>query len=209
MNLKQNLKKLIIQNNCQEFISYYIFNNVKVTQLNDTYFDLLTYALEHNASNDILQFIIKEYTQCNYETSDNKIPIYLALSYNRFTIAKNLLNKKADINRVHSNGDNILIYLCKSNKLNKSNLTFALNHQIQINAKDRQDKKIMYYLIHNEYVDLVKLVLEYYIFDNNFILNLIQHKKYRKGLSKQQLQQLITNETQKIDISSSLYFSAI
>ncbi|ORX44833.1 ankyrin [Piromyces finnis] len=209
MSHKQLLKKLLLQNNEQEIKTYYIFNNIKVENINDTTFDLLIFALDHNASDNIILFLINQYTHCDYETLDKQIPIYVALAHNRFEIAEALLHRQANINRKNSNGDNLLIYLCKEGKLNRRNLSFALHHHIDINAKDNVGKKILYYLIHGEAVSLVKMLLKYYIFDTPFILQLLQYHRYQKGLSDQELCHILHQETQKLDISQSLYFSAI
>jgi len=210
MSHKQILKKLIIDNNSQEFQSYYIFNNLKVKEVNDTTFDLLNFAIEHGANDTLIQFIITQYTHCDYETPDQQIPLYMALANHRWTIALTLINqRKANINRQHSNGDNILIFLCKTGQLTRLNLKFALDHHVNINVKDSLGKKILYYLIHNNYSDMVEYVLTYYIYDTPFILNLLQHGRSNKSLSNEQLQTLLNQETQKIDITSSFYFSAI
>jgi len=210
MSHKQILKKLIIQNNSQEFQSYYIFNNLKVEEVNDSSFDLLNFAIEHEANDTLVKFILTQYTHCDYETLDKQIPIYTALAYHRWVIAHMLIyQRKANINRQHSNGDNILIYLCKMGRLTKQNLKFALDHHVSINVKDSLGKKLLYYLIHNNYAELVQYVLSYYIYDTPFIINLLQYGRNHKSLSNDQLQTLLQQETQKIDITSSFYFSAI
>jgi len=209
MSHQQTLKKLILQNNAQELKSYYIFNNLKVENVNDSTFDILIFALEHDASDDITLFLLSQYTHGDYETDNKQIPIYVALAHNRFIVAEALLHRQANINRRHSTGDYLLIYLCKAGQLNIRNLNFALHHHIDINAKDNLDKKILYYLIHGEAVDLVKMVLKFYIFDTPFILKLLQYQHQQKELSDQDLCHLLQQETQKLEISQSLYFSAI
>ncbi|ORX78100.1 hypothetical protein BCR32DRAFT_247430 [Anaeromyces robustus] len=123
---------IIDSNNLYKLKNYIKEINISLKELNNNNFDLLIYAIEHFASIDIIDFIIK---QCQYETlnysiydyTDRKIyynngysqesyygifkvPLFSSISINNFKVANLLIKNCADINFIIDN-----FYVIRSN----------------------------------------------------------------------------------------------
>ncbi|ORX85123.1 hypothetical protein BCR32DRAFT_242027 [Anaeromyces robustus] len=175
-NVKMKIIKLPIDeqyiNNlkCYEMIKDIIFEMIKINQiekLNDLitkkrisldHFnkyndDILAYAINHDASMNMIKFIISQYSTLNYiiyyangksltdslymqSVPSNKLdipycPLILSVILNKFEVFKILLENGADINYkfcIANENYNIVTYLYKNKLLNIKNLKFILNN---------------------------------------------------------------------------------
>eukprot|EP00833_Pecoramyces_ruminatium_P016995 jgi/Orpsp1_1/1191027/evm.model.d7180000082991.1 len=115
---RENLIEIIKKNNVNEFETYFKENGVVLNDINKSNFDILMYAIESNASVDIIKFIISQsqYKTFNYvinEHNKQKVPLISAILNNNFETADLLIKHRANINQY-----DIIYYLFKINMLN-------------------------------------------------------------------------------------------
>jgi len=197
------------ENNIDKLKNYIETNNYKITQWNSKEFDILIYAIENVNSISMIKFLIKE---CNYSTLnyfifkdyEYKSPLSAALANNNFKIADVLLDNKADIN-YRMNDSSIYQNLFYKKKLNKNNLLYILNKSKNLDWIQPKLPLLIDDCIYKRKSELIKFIFNYFIFDNSFILNLLQHYKEKVPLSKKQLKDQIVNEKNKIKISDNWY----
>ncbi|OUM58702.1 hypothetical protein PIROE2DRAFT_15940 [Piromyces sp. E2] len=175
--------------------------------------DLLIYAIEHEASMAIIEYLISFYDTLNYSFyRDNgryKSPLFSAVAECHFDVAKCLMKHNVDINydlEVSSDPkitQNILYYLSSYDYINIRNLRFLLHsgfHPEKIKPDIINDFINVKYK--NCYLDVI---FKYYIFDNEFILHLLQYYKYYTPLSDKQFYTIVATEKNKIKITDEMY----
>jgi len=91
------------------------------------------------------------------------------------------------------------------------NLKFVFNHGYQLEYLDRFVIFLIQHYVSNETVlpDALDLALNYYIFDNAFILNLLNFHKYKTPISTKQLKYIVEEELHKIVIKDEWYKEAV
>jgi len=212
---RKELKEIIKRNNKTDFENYIIEKDINLSELNSNEFDILIYAIENEASLEIINFIInQDYYEClNYVINDHhkdKVPLFSALLKNKFDVSDLLLKNKADINYSINNKDDgdVINYLYRHKKLGNRNLKYILCHGYDT-----------YYLFNNINCDLMfdfirsfkntflEIIFKHYIFDNAFVLSLLKLYKNGIALSKSQLQNAILKEKNKLKIKDSTYES--
>ncbi|ORX78279.1 hypothetical protein BCR32DRAFT_247287 [Anaeromyces robustus] len=221
--------ELIEDDNVKDLKNYTVKNNICLKDFNEN-FDLLIYGIENGISLEFINFLIHQcqYENLNYsffinENNRNlfrlitykyyKVPLFSAVALSNFEIADLLIDNKADINfvvnfknndvTVESNKINILQYLSYIDYLDKKNLKYILKKGIHYN-------KINQNLLNNWITsrhknELLEVLFKYYIFDNSFILSLLNLYKNQNSLSYEQFQEIIINEKSKIEITDSMY----
>jgi len=197
-----------------------------------------TIEAESEVSLEIIQFIIDElpYESLNYyihnseEQSANgyvnvysyghyKTPLFSAIANQKFDIATLLMKNKADINYkitdfksltgVALNTVNIVNNLYSTYHLNRKNLKYILDHGFKIQGITSGLIKDLISYKNEVKNDLLEIIFRYYIYDNDFILNLLYSYKYQKTLSNRKLHYLITKEKNKIVINDAMYASTV
>eukprot|EP00833_Pecoramyces_ruminatium_P015148 jgi/Orpsp1_1/1189180/evm.model.d7180000070059.1 len=223
------IKKLIDKNCVNELKNFLKESDFKLNKLNHEEFDILLYSIENGSSLDTIDFIINEcqYKNLNYvfnnqnenTSNDNsyqncKIPLFSAIVSENFELADLLLSYKADVNYTLKNNLNktivdIISYLCDNHCLNNKKLLYILNHGFSI--KNMNTKIINEIINYKSEVknDLLDTIFHHYIFDNDFILNLLHFYKNKKLLSIGQLSHMITKEKTKIEINDTMYDYAV
>jgi len=228
----ENIIKLIEINELKPLQNYIQDNNIQIEKFNNSFFDILIYSIESQASIQIINFIIQQcsYTDLNYTFYDNgilknifnfsykhhisdngwKVPLFSAIAFDNYEIANFLIRNKADINYItevkKSNGKNILQYLEHIYYLNSRNLNYILNHGFQVQGitSDLMNKLIC--LENDE--GFLEIIFKHYIFNNSFILGFLYLYKNRTPLSKKQIKQIIIKEKSKIKIKKNMYQNA-
>jgi len=236
MSLQENQKSKILEiirehGSLIELKNYIQINNISLSNLNCKTFDMLIYSIIHDASYNIIKYILDE---CHYKTlnyvlvegnilnpnnnrylffKDHKVPLFIAILKQNFKIADLLLNNKADINYciIDFNGkdNDILQYLFAYSSLDIVRLKYIISNGFKV--KNITNDLIIDLIKSNYYgkTDILDDLLKSYIFDISFILNLLSLYRNKRPLSTQQLQTLITKEKKKIEISDSMYDIAI
>lgn len=197
-----------------------------------------TIEAESEVSLEIIQFIIDElpYESLNYfihnadEQNANrfvnvysyghyKTPLFSAIAHQKFDIASLLIKNKADINYkitdfksltgVAINTVNIVNNLYSTYHLNRKNLKYILSHGFKIQGIT--SSLIIDLISYKNEIknDLLEIIFRYYIYDNDFILNLLHSYKYQKTLSNRKLHYLMTKEKNKIVINDAMYASTV
>jgi len=193
--------------------------------------DFLKYCIEeYDVSVDLVEFIINyfKYSNLNYGyefsklkklnefSNDNffKPPLAVAIEKNNFKVANLLIEYGADINYIKPlvlkkilNKKNSRFILDKGIKLTSNLIDILIytvpvtknKHIIDINTTDN---------VHNANYFL-KQIFNYYIYDNNFILNLLGIYKNKKPFSRKNLEKVITTEKAKLSINRHIYKIAI
>ncbi|KAL6590801.1 ankyrin [Neocallimastix sp. 'constans'] len=205
---KENkLKELINNNNLKDLRRWIQEKEIKSSEYRN--FDMiLIYSIENNATAEIIEYIIsqRQYDYLNFQIN-GKIPLFIAVGSNKFKIADLLIKKGADINFEVTitypeiyNDYNIISYL-KYGLLNKKNMFYILKHNLNSNLFHYLIKMLILY----DHDTLLESIFKFYIFDNTFILNLLQYHKSKVALSNFQLTSMISKEINKINIHGGYY----
>lgn len=212
-----SLKNYVIENNIS--IKKYKYTNKSsnlLDKVDNDEFDILVYSIENNASMEIIDYIIfhGQYKNFNYPIYDvyfydmKNSPLFSALAKNNFTIALKLINKKAELSNAWNT---ILKPLLEFNSLNKKNLKFILNVDFEGKLFNNFITDIILSSIEYKEEQLVEFIREmfnFYIFNNVFILKLLNFYKNHYSLSKQKLENIIIKEKNKIIIKDQCYKDA-
>ncbi|ORY54137.1 ankyrin, partial [Neocallimastix californiae] len=103
------------------------------------------------------------------------------------------------------------MYLHRKGKItkNKKILTFLLRNGIHINYKNLKKQSYLSYVVKSKNEDYIRTIFGHYMFDTNFILNLLVLSKYKIKASTTVLKKMIDNEFTKVEIYDDLYFLAV
>ncbi|KAG4084112.1 hypothetical protein H8356DRAFT_1436434 [Neocallimastix lanati (nom. inval.)] len=190
---KQILVLELLQTNSINKLKDFIYNiKIPLYFLNSTNFDLLIIALSLNCSLDIVKLIFN-----NYRNNYKKSPLLVSLENSNFQIIKFLIEKGADI-YYRVNGKNILEILREENSLTIKKLNFLLKNGFTL-------KKFKIERLSNFEFKYIKMCLENYVFDINFIKNLLNLYKNKNGISKRNFNHIINCEKNKVEIPRNLY----
>eukprot|EP00833_Pecoramyces_ruminatium_P018867 jgi/Orpsp1_1/1192899/evm.model.d7180000096775.1 len=201
MECIKSIKNLLLEGNLTDFKYYCLNHNIVAEEIGINYaFDILVYAIENDVSADIIDFICSLYKNINYELPDGKIPLYLAISDNKFSVANVLIKNHARINFCNKERENILIYLYVNNKLNKKQLKYLMDNGINIYYKDAEGNNIIFFATEKKYPFLTEAIINNYIYNNDFILDLISLGKRGVRISKKLIINKVCNQIEKFDI---------
>jgi len=202
-----NLIILIKKNKPLDLEWYIKYNDIDESLIKNESFDLLIFALENNASSQIVETILscfpKIYNNINY-VFKNCSPFVAALKTNNLKVANILLQHKADINFSNERMDNALFYLLQNNLLNKSLLKYLLRNNI-----DTKNNKFFYKLIYLDNSNLLEIYLsEVLSFDNNFIIDILYFLKNKASFNKSIFDNKIKkkNKSSKIKLDNEVIY---
>jgi len=208
---------IINGNNVAELENYLFQNNIHPEDrrtTNDN--DLLIYAIENNASNDIIACLLHHYPTLNYTFYAGnyryKNPLFSAIGEGHLRVARLLMENNADINydlviSQDQQKQSILYNLANLASINPITLRIILRSGLRLD-KITPDLILLFIQIcyKNRYLHVI---FRHYIFDNEFILKLLQYYKHATVLSNEQLSAIITNEKNKIKITDKMYVHAM
>jgi len=207
MDIIKTIKGLLHEGDLTELKYYCLNNNISAEELEkNNSFDILTYAIEENAAIEVIDFVCSLYTTVNYELSNGLIPLYLAIDKGSFTVSDILLKNHADINFVNKNNDNLLFFLYKNNNLSQIKMKYLIKRNINVYFVDQREKNILYYLNDKNYKNVLDVVMNEYIYNNDFILDLITLGKKGVKISKKLLSNKISQRVDKFDLFSLSYY---
>ncbi|ORX80780.1 hypothetical protein BCR32DRAFT_293665 [Anaeromyces robustus] len=196
---KEIILKLIRQNNIRELNNYILMNDISLEKIyTNNQNDLLLYVIDKNLSSEMVKFIYEKggYHTLNYISffdGNNISPLLLSLIKLNYDLAELILENGGDIN-MDIDGYDIIFHLHQQGLLSRKMLKFLLHHGFNI-------KNIKYKgFISNLDFDLIKVLLEHFIFNNKFIINLLTLYKTNYPISTIEFNRMIVKEKQKIDI---------
>jgi len=204
---RKNIMEKVKMSDILQLKEYITKNHILITCYNNENFDILVYAIENDASVEVIKYIVMFYVSLNYTIFDKierkyKSPLSCAISLNKFFIAKFLLESGANINyKIYAS--DILYKLYNEHLLNPRNLGFILDHGYNITSK------LITMLIRNNRNDKLKKIFNFYIYDNTFILKLLSIFSHKIHLSSKQLNDIISKEKSKITIEHEWCFEAL
>jgi len=204
----KSIKGLLNVGNLTEFKYYCLNHNIVAEDFfkeNDS-FDILTYAIEKNVSVEIIDFICSLYKNINYELPNGKIPLFYAISKSKFAIASVLLKNHADINFSNSEGNNVTFFLHHIDKLTPKRLRFLINNGIDIYYRDAINKTIIYYINDKDSKPILNMIINEYVYNNDFILSLISMGKKGVSITKTLFSNKVYNQVEKFDIFTLPYY---
>ncbi|ORX78337.1 hypothetical protein BCR32DRAFT_247254 [Anaeromyces robustus] len=205
---KEIILKLIRQNNITELNNYILMNDISLEKINtNNQEDLLLYVIDKNLSSEIFKFIYEKegYPTLNYISffdGNNVSPLLLSLIKSNYNLAELILKNGGDIN-MDIDGYDIIFYLHQQGLVSRKMLKFLLHHGF--NIKDIKYKGF----ISNMDFDLIKVLLEHFIFNNKFIINLLTLYQTNYPISTIEFNRMIVKEKQNIDIQCEWYYRAL
>jgi len=211
-NKRNKIIEIIKRDEITELELFITKNNIQLSDFNNENFDLLIYSLKHYASIEIINYVIIhcQYNTLNYTFQDYGTPLFLAIARQEFKIADLLIKHKADINyrivKVNNESIGIIYYLYKINCLYNENLKYILDKDFNIESIT---PNLLSDLVSNHKNDNLEIIFKHYIFDNEFILSLLNIYKNKTPYSRKQLQEMTLNEKNKIKINENMYYNAI
>jgi len=209
---KNQITNCINNNNLVQLKKYVDDDNYKLEELNkDSDFDLLIYSIENNTTVEIIDYIIK---QCKYESLNytffnqeygRKSPLLSSLFNNNFDIANYLIKNGADTNYNLCSFD-MFYYLDGHKKLNEKNLKFILRNKFDISSFEPY---LICLFIEQKQSNFVNIIFKETIFNNEFILNLLNFYKNKTRVPKNDFKELIYKETEKFMVQKRYYETII
>ncbi|ORX43291.1 ankyrin [Piromyces finnis] len=208
----EGLQYLIKNNRINDIKSYITSHVIKSNEVKNNTFDLLIDTIKSTSSLGTLKTVINIYQylykNLNYSLDSGESPLAVALSLNNFTISNFLIEQKADINYCNRAGDSILFYLYKENLLGNSALKYILDHDVEINKFDSNNKCFLAYILENNNQNLIKILFsKFKIYSNDFIIKLINLSKLKNPISHKDFQSLFDIEnvnTRKLQITKDI-----
>jgi len=144
MDSVKTIKNLLLEGSLTDFKYYCLNNNIIAEEFGTkNTFDILVYAIENDISIEIINFICSLYKNINYELPDEKIPLFVAVINNKFSVSDVLIKNHANINFRNMHNENLLLYLYNRNKLQRKQLKYLVNNGIDIYFKDNEGNNIM------------------------------------------------------------------
>lgn len=230
---RNNILELIKKDNVKELEKYIQIKKIDLRDLN-LEFDILIYAIENDISIEMIKCIIHlwQYESFNYSFyvsieyrnkfhpinfKGYKTPLFSAIAISKFEIANLLIRNKADINytfscrydvdNIDTENINILHFLTRFDYLNKENLKYILSKGFYLEGITSD---IIDNWINSKYKNnFLEIVLQHFIFDETFILNLLHIYKNKIHLSREHLMEIISKEKEKFKISDAMYNNAM
>jgi len=171
-------------------------NELSIAYYNRKDFDLLIYAIENEVSFEMVKFIITQYTSLNYAIINHrrlkyKSPLISAIIKKKFRIFTLLIQSGADIN-YKIDGQNIITVLYNSN-FNLSIFKFLFHNGLLI------DEEVISFLRDKKNFHYLRSILECYIYENSYIINLLLLRKQCISLSDIELNQVLNKKGLKLD----------
>ncbi|ORX57695.1 ankyrin [Piromyces finnis] len=202
--LYEQLKKSILENDLTR-IKLIIENHPNYEKL-DYNRKLLIEAIKQSSKNFIIEYFMNNEISLNYEILSGNTPLFEALYKHNYSLVDELLKRGSDINYVNYKGYNALFYLKESSKfcLDIKLFEYLINHNINLNLKNKQYKTFLECLIEEENVKLIEAFLNCVIFNNNMIIKFLINAKNKIPISNETFSSIIKMENEKIKISQSI-----
>jgi len=181
-------------------------HNISLTKFNEkNEFDILLFTIENNPSENILKLVIDncKYPTLNYAFEyDNGVvttPLFSSVIFSNIKITSFLLNNYCDIN-YYTNNFNLLDSLKKIDYLTEKIFKFLLKSGLSI----KYIKSIDYYNF-----TYLSIITDFFIFNNEFIISLLNFYKNKQVLSGNKLKEIIDNERSKIQFPFKWYLNSL
>ncbi|OUM66528.1 hypothetical protein PIROE2DRAFT_59338 [Piromyces sp. E2] len=147
-----------------DFIQRITENKVEFDLVNNSYFDILIYAIKNRARLQIIAYIINQYKTLNYTVNNTpvpKTPLIAALKMNNFDIADLLIKHGADINY----RENFVLH--REINLNIINLKYILDHGYVVNSVEDYNDFLKNILSNIKEINFDHLEFMEVLFNNN------------------------------------------
>jgi len=191
---KRNIVSNFIKNDDLTQLEQYISeNNIQLTKLNKSNFDLLVIALEKNVSLNLKKYLLQKYNSLNYYLYSKSVkgyvsPLFLSLYNKDYTFAELLIYNGADINYKIDNKD-IIQCLSHYKQLNYiKTLEFLLNKGV-----NSPSTSLIYELIKNSENSTLKTFIKHFNYNNTYIINFLNYYNYQIPLTSAQLKNSLKN----------------
>jgi len=202
--IKNEIMELAIKNNLKILEKYLKSNNIEIQLLNNESSDILIELIDSYASFEVIKFIIKygDYRDLDFTIGDSttgkiQSPLIIALKRNNFRVADFLIEYGASIHNISYDSIHCL--------LNGKNMMYLLQ-------KGYVTSELIYYLIANismSNISLIKKLLKYFIYSNEFILKLLLIYQEKNAISNIVLHDILDKERNKIKINRKVYSSIL
>jgi len=198
-DIRNKIKELIINSDLSEFLKYINENNIYLDKLNNKNFDILQFSIINGASYGIIEYIVNQYKTSSVSLLKTTLfsNLYLSIIKKNYRVADLLLDKNVDINY----GNGIII-----DEMNRSGLKYILNHGYD---KKNIDLNFCYGLIENFNQDQLEIIMKYFNFGVNAVLDFLYIYKHKVPKSDEELKNKISSEKQNVPISASMYKKAL
>jgi len=196
-----NIKNIIEKNQSITHLrKYFSDNTINPSDYND-FKNLIIYAIEKKASNEIITFLLdqRQDKNANFEMVENgkkKTPLLLAVINDNYTLADVLIDKyKADINYIYKEGNyKITEILYDNNNNNNNNLLTYKRLKYVLEKGCITTYRFLYDLIRKKDNKLYKLQYTCRILKNDDIVEFLKlykrYKEKKESLSKDDIHKL-------------------
>jgi len=161
----ETIKDTIIQkinaNDIADLENYITTNQILFSYYNNEKFDFLIYAIENNASNEMVTYIMTHYKSLNY-TLEDKTPLKCAIAADNLPLIELLIEKGADINMAdeYYTDDKPLIFAI--NKKNNTIIKYLIDHGAEVNGPTTgYGENPLFTAIRNSNAEIVKYLLDH------------------------------------------------
>jgi len=209
VELIKNIKNIISTNNLSELENFVNSNNINFEDFHIAYnVQMIINAIENGASIEMIKYLLQKITldKLDHFILDNdtkKTPLFSSIGNNNFEVANYFLTQHdSDIN---SERGAIIDNLYRRNLLNNRNLKFILSHGYEPQYVNSSLIKNLLNTTNN----FIETIFKFYIFDNSFILGMLNKYREREPISKRKFKDLIIKEKNKIMITDESYRNAV
>ncbi|ORX49723.1 ankyrin [Piromyces finnis] len=200
---KQSLNDLLSQNNLEKIKEFVEKNNLNPKNFDLTNNNPLLFSID-NSINSIIEYFISIYENenLNFEIHTGETPLFISLKNENFYISDILLNKGANINYINRFNETVLIYLFKKKLITEKSLNYLLKHGINVNLTDISGNSGLIYSLYYQNEIYTKKIISYYVFDKDFILNLLTTSRNKLTLKNKDLNYLLEQQYNRINVNN-------
>jgi len=162
----------------------------------------LIYAIRNGKSYKIIEYLLQNNMEINFNEFKGSSPLTEAAILNNKEIFELLLRKGANVNHLNYLRETPLLYLVRCDIINQYYLSKFIEHNVNLNLKDKEHNTVLMYLTQNNEELLVKFILDHIIYSNNLIINLITLRKNKVKIGKEEFNTLINEGYSKINVDA-------
>jgi len=159
--IKVKIIEKVNENNIEELKNYIASNKILISYINTENFDILTYAIENNASIEMVEYLVSLYKSLDYIVKDNS-PLKCAITKEDLPLVQLLVKNGADVNLKDDSYVNEKPLIYAINKGNDEIIKYLIEQGAEINGPPTGYGEIpLFTAIRNGNGDIVKFLIDH------------------------------------------------